>query len=44
MGSPLYALRQGQDHLYVISTAQRDNAVSLGYTYVGVAGHVWLSP
>lgn len=42
---PLYRLRHpGGDHFYTHSAPERDSAVGLGYTYVGITGYVWLAP
>lgn len=43
--APLYRLRHANgDHFYTISDAERDHAVSLGYTLVGRIGWVLTSP
>lgn len=42
---PLHRLRHANgDHFYTTSDGERDYAVTLGYAYVGVIGHVWTSP
>lgn len=43
---PLYRLVNGtlQDHFYTTSVAERDSAVSTGWTYEAIAGYVWTSP
>lgn len=42
---PLHRMRHsGGDHFYTTSAAERDNALGLGYEYVGVAAYVWTAP
>jgi hypothetical protein len=43
--TPLHRLRNAAgDHFYTVSDAERDSAISIGYTYVGIAAYVWLAP
>ena len=42
---PLHRLRHSNgDHFYTTSAGERDSAVGLGYTYVGIAAFVWTAP
>lgn len=42
--TPLHRLRHASgDHFYTHSDAERDSAISIGYTYVGIAAYVWRS-
>lgn len=43
--TPLHRLRHSNgDHFYTTSDGERDSAISIGYSYVGIAAYVWTAP
>jgi hypothetical protein len=41
---PLFRLYRDGSHFYTTSAGERDNAVSNGWLYESIAGHVWSAP